>query len=157
MFLDYEESTKEASCPADGEYEAIVSGVNENATQNGKPFLEFIFEIRKDVSQDYGGCRVKHRIWHKKEPTEKDIFTNGYSYKYIMWICCSAKVDKSKDYKGFDDVCGALLGRPVKITVQAEQYNGYDIPKVVSFSEAEFPVDDEFADDLFDIGEDIPF
>jgi hypothetical protein len=119
--VDYSQ-TAEDIIP-EGEYEAIVKYAGEDVTKvNKTPYINVTLVIRNDVDQRHKNRYIRHSIWHKKEPSQADLACGGYSAKQIQSLSKAAGLPNGKKYDSLEDWCDDLANKPVRVTVQHEEY-----------------------------------
>ena len=75
-----------------GEYEVIITKIEERTTQNGATGLNFTLVIRNDVEQKYQNRCIFHTLWKRKEPTQADMQVQEYSFKQIMQLAKAVRL-----------------------------------------------------------------
>lgn len=105
-----------------GEYEAVIKYAGEAVTEGGKEYIAVTLIIRNDVDQKQKNRSIRHSIWHKKEPSPADIACGGYSSKQIQSLSKAAGLPNGKEYGNLEDWCEDLANKPVRITVEHEEY-----------------------------------
>lgn len=107
-----------------GEYEAIVKYAGEDATKSGTVHINITCVIRNDVEQKYKNKYVWDKLWHRKEPSPADLACGGYSSKQIMSRSKAAGLPNNQKYESLADWGEQLKDKPVRITIEHEEYNG---------------------------------
>lgn len=65
----------------EGDYECIITAVEEKTNRNGKTKLGVQMVIRNDIAgQKYGNAMLFYDIWKRKEPTQIDMQVGGYGF-----------------------------------------------------------------------------
>ena len=68
----------------EGDYECIITAIEERTTKKGSVGLNFTLVIRNDVQgQKYGNSCLFHTIWKKHEPNENDMQVEGYNFAQL--------------------------------------------------------------------------
>ncbi|MCM1357046.1 MAG: DUF669 domain-containing protein, partial [Prevotella sp.] len=75
-----------------GEYEVIITKIEERTTQNGATGLNFALTIRNDVEQKCKNRCIFHTLWKRREPTQADMQVQGYSFKQIMQLAKAVRL-----------------------------------------------------------------
>lgn len=120
----------------DGDYEAVVFNVNEDASPSGSEYLNFDMIVRNDIEQQYKNSHIFHKVWKAKA-------TGKYNINMIMRIAQAVGLPEGKSYNSFDDLLAEFQGKPVKVRVKNEksEYNGktYENLNVKRWNQSEFP------------------
>lgn len=122
-----------------GEYEVIIKTASRNATQGGSEYLDIQLQVRNDVVQKCHNGMIFHKIWKKKEPTAAD--PDGYVGFQINQLSKACMIPNNANIPSLDVWLSNqyILGRPVKVKVVNEPYNGKDQMKVAWIKETAFP------------------
>lgn len=108
-----------------GDYECIITAIEEHITKNGAKGLDITMVVRNDVAgQRFGGGCIFYTIWRKKEPNENDMQVEGYNFAQLMAIGKAARLTDGKAYESLKDYCADLLNKCVRVTLKHEEYNG---------------------------------
>lgn len=119
-----------------GDYETIITGIEERTNKNGKTSLNFKLIIRNDVDgQKYGNACLFFTIWKLREPTEADLSVNGYSYGTLMGVGKAVKLQDGKSYADLTEYCNDLVGKCVIAHVIHDTYNDVTREKVQYLAE----------------------
>ena len=119
--VDYSQAT-DAELP-EGEYEAVIKYAGEDVTKvNKTPYINVTLVIRNDLDQLQKNRTIRHSVWHKKEPSQADLACGGYSAKQIQSLSKAAGLPNGKEYDSIEDWCEDLGDKPVRITVEHEEY-----------------------------------
>lgn len=82
----------------EGDYECIITAIEERTTKKGSVGLNFTLVIRNDVQgQKYGNSCLFHTIWKKHEPNENDMQVEGYNFAQLMAMGKAAKLPDGKE------------------------------------------------------------
>lgn len=122
-----------------GEYEVIITKIEERTTQNGATGLNFTLVIRNDVDQKYKNRCIFHTLWKRKEPTQADITVQGYSFKQIMQLAKAVRLPSGKSYETVYKLLDELSGKIMRVTVGHKEYNGQTSEEVKFMNETKFP------------------
>ena len=122
-----------------GEYEVIITKIEERTTQKGATGLNFTLVIRNDVEQNCKNRCIFHTLWKRKEPTKKDMQVQGYSFKQVMQLAKAVGLPSGKSYETVYNLCDELGGRVMRVTVGHKEYNGRTNEEVKYMNETKFP------------------
>lgn len=123
----------------EGDYEVIVVKAEERQTKNGKLGLNVSMVIRNDVQQNYKNGYIFHTLWKRREPTAADMQVQGYSFGQIMALGKAAQLPDGKDYPDLAAFLADLVGKPVRVTIKHEEYNGQKQERVSWLDPTRFP------------------
>lgn len=112
------------SIKPEGEYECIIVKCEERTTKNGATGLNFAYVIRNDVEQKFKNGYIFDTLWKRKEPTDADKSVNGYGFNQIMALGKAAQLSDGKDYGSLDEFINELKNKPIRVTIEHEEYNG---------------------------------
>lgn len=136
---NYEDVNDDYGLVALGEYEAVIRNIEEKTTKNGATGLNLSLVIRNDVQQKYQNRYLFHTLWKRKESTQADKQVQGYSFKQIMQLAKSAKLPNGKAYETVQALCEDLLKRPIRVTVEHEEFNGHTRENIRYINKSRFP------------------
>lgn len=141
---DYSQASQGNSLKPEGDYECIITVIEERITKNGAKGLDFTFVIRNDVSgQKYGNACLFHTIWRKKEPNEFDMQVEGYNFNQLMAIGKAAQLPDGKDYENLKQYCEDLLNKCIRVTLKHESNpdyrNGEPQERIRYFNPTKYP------------------
>ena len=141
---DYRQANTGSSLKPEGDYECIITAIEERPTKNGKMGLNFTLVIRNDIAeQRYGNARLFYTIWKKKEPTQLDMQVGGYNFGQLMAVGKAAKLPDGKDYDTLEQYCGDLINKCVRITLKHESNpnyrNGEPQERISYFNPTKYP------------------
>lgn len=119
---DYSE-VKEFELVPPGEYEVIIMTIEERTTPNGKTGLNLKLVIRNDVEQNSKNRYLFHTLWKRREPTQADMQVQGYGFNQIMQLAKAAKLPSGKSYENVNALCADLIGHPMRVTINHEEWN----------------------------------
>lgn len=122
-----------------GEYEVIITKIEEHTTQKGATGLNFTLVIRNDVEQKYQNRCIFHTLWKRREPTQADLSVNGYGFKQIMQLAKAVRLPSGKSYETVYSLCDELGGKIMRVTVGHREYNGRTYEEVRYMNETQFP------------------
>ena len=110
----------------EGDYECIVTKIEERTTRSGAKGINFTLVIRNDITeQKYKNAYLFHTIWRKKEPNELDMQVEGYNYGQLMAMGKAAALPDGKDYEGLKQYLDDLLNKCVRVTLKHESNPDY--------------------------------
>lgn len=135
--VNHEEAAAVEMKPA-GDYECVVCDARQTTTTKGTPVISIKLAIRTDVPNPATGI-LFHNLWMKKEPTAADNACEGYSAKQIQSLSKAAGLPNGKNYPSIEAWCADLLTKPVRATLEHEEYNGRTIERVKWVNETQFP------------------
>lgn len=121
---NWSEAAQPNSIKPEGDYECIITKVEERVNQNGKENLNISMVIRNDVEQGYKNGYIFNTLWKRREPTEADLQVKGYGYGQIMALGKAAGLPDGKEYESLEQFCGELINKPIRATIKHEEYNG---------------------------------
>lgn len=122
-----------------GEYEVIITKIEERTTQKGATGLNFTLIIRNDVEQKCKNRCIFHTFWKRKEPNQADLQVQGYSLKQIMQLAKAVKLPSGKSYETVYNLCDELSGKIMRVTVGHREYNSRTYEEVKYMNETKFP------------------
>ena len=115
----------------EGDYECIITAVEEKTNRNGKTKLGVQMVIRNDVQgQKYGNAMLFYDIWKRREPTQADMQVGGYGFSQVMSLGKAAGLPDGKDYASLKEYCEDLLNKCVIAHLEHEVYNGTTYERV---------------------------
>ncbi|MCM1316008.1 MAG: DUF669 domain-containing protein [Alistipes senegalensis] len=121
-----------------GEYEVIITKIEERTTQNGATGLNFALTIRNDVEQKCKNRCIFHTLWKRREPTQADMQVQGYSFKQIMQLAKAVRLPSGKSYETVYSLCDELSGKIMRVTVGHREYNDKTYEEVKYMNESQF-------------------
>ena len=122
----------------EGTYEAVIKAAYEDATPKATIYINVPLVIRNDIEQPYKNAYIWHAIWKKKEPNDADRQCGGYVSASINMLSKAAGIPNGKPYASLDELFEDLKGKPIRIKVKHEQYNGKTQAKVESMEASKF-------------------
>lgn len=122
-----------------GEYEVIITKIEERITQNGATGMNFTFTIRNDVEQKCKNRCIFHTLWKRKEPTQADLSVQGYGFNQVMQLAKAVRLPSGKNYETVYKLCDDLSGRVMRVTVGHIEYNGNTYDEVKYMNKTKFP------------------
>lgn len=123
---NYEQAQQGGGLKPEGDYECIITAIEEHTTKNGAKGLNFTFVIRNDVQgQRYGNACLFHTIWRKKSPNEFDMQVGGYNFGQLMAMGKAAQLPDGKDYDTLKQYCEDLLNKCIRVTLKHESNPDY--------------------------------
>ena len=123
----------------EGDYEVIISEIKRKQTPSGAQSIGFKYTVRNDVAQSYQNACIFHDVWKKKEPNADDIMAEGYNFAQLMAIAGAAGLPANADFERFDAFLNALVGKPVKVHLYHNEYNGKISERVDKHNKTAFP------------------
>ena len=122
MTVDHSKAQQGRFLAPEGTYECIISAARINKTQKGTEYLQINLSIREDVEQPCAGENIEWPVWKKKEPTRND--PNGFPQGTIQHISRVVKLENGLSFDTFDDWTRAIQGKPIRVEIRHEEYNG---------------------------------
>jgi len=124
----------------EGDYECIITAVEEKTTKNGKTKLGVQMVIRNDIAgQKYGNAMLFYDIWKRREPTQIDMQVGGYGFSQVMSLGKAAGLPDGKDYASLKEYCEDLLNKCVIAHLEHEDYNGNTQERVKWLNPTKYP------------------
>ena len=114
------------------DYEMIVFDAKEDTNKNGKKRIVIDYVVRNDVQQD----KQNSHLWDEQYPS-KD--TGKYHIGVLMGKVKALGIQEGKSYASLDALLKDMIGRPAKIRVKLEEYNGNHYSKVRYTNATNFP------------------
>ena len=136
---NWSEAAQPNSIKPEGDYECIITKVEERVNQNGKENLNISMVIRHDVEQAYKNGYIFNTIRKRKEPTEADLQVKGYGYGQIMALGKAAGLPDGKEYDSLEQFCGELVNKLMRVTIKHEEYNGKMQERVSWLNPTKYP------------------
>lgn len=122
---NWQEATTGSEIKPEGDYECIITDIEERTNKNGKTKLGVTLTIRNDVEgQKYGNACLFYDIWKAKEPTEADMSVNGYRFGQIMSLGKAASLPDGKDYPDMNAFIADLQNKCVLAHMEHEEWEG---------------------------------
>lgn len=116
----------------EGDYECIITAIEEHTTKKGSVGLNFTLVIRNDVQgQKYGNSCLFHTIWKKHEPNENDMQVEGYNFAQLMAMGKAAKLPDGKEYDSLKAYCTDLLNKCIRVDLTHEEWNGKERERII--------------------------
>lgn len=148
----------------EGDYECIITAIEERTTKKGSVGLNFTLVIRNDVQgQKYGNSCLFHTIWKKHEPNENDMQVEGYNFAQLMAMGKAAKLPDGKERECIDFVNPTkypeckhkFKSSASKADSFAAKQTGFATPKTNTQADSAIGSLEDFEDVLTDDG--VPF
>ena len=162
MRVDYSNTQKGQI--AEGYYEAVIKDAGFDTTAMGKEYISVGMKIREDVEQKHMRATARHKIWKATNPTLQDDMCEGYSSVGINILSRAVGFEDGMEFERVVDWMQALIGRPVKIEIVHNEYNGKVYANVDNVEPSDYPtVKDPFGQTTGMIGvpvledEELPF
>lgn len=128
------------SLKPEGYYEVIIDSAETKTIQSsGKQCVSLTYIIRNDVQQKYQNGLIFHSVWKKKEPNEDDMQVGGFNFGQLMAIASAAKLPDDKEYASLGDFLAELSGKPMKVHLYHDDYNGKTYEKIDLHQPTEYP------------------
>ena len=127
------------SIKEEGFYEVLIedAGVR-TLPNNGKQKVGFKYVVRNDIEQKYKNGYIFHDIWKKKEPNEDDMQVDGFNFAQLMAISKAVRIPDDKEFENINDFLKALIGKPIKVHLFHDEYNGKTYEKIDKHYPTEF-------------------
>ncbi|MHC1785456.1 MAG: DUF669 domain-containing protein [Christensenellales bacterium] len=139
---------------AEGIYECLIKGAKRAETRGGTAYLQLELFIREDIAQQSQGEVIEWPVWRKKEPGRSD--PEGFPIGTIQHISRIAGFENGQEFPTLDAWLLALTGRPIRVEIKHEEYNGSTQARVWKVYESQKPaVQAGFV--AVDPGEEMPF
>jgi len=156
---NYDEADEQSLKP-EGEYACVIKRACVKATKYGTPYIAVDCFIRDDVENPCKGI-IFHSLWMRKKEnmTKADEACDGYSSKQIQSLSKAAGLPNGKSYESLQEWCADLKGRPVRVVLEHDTYNGRTRERVKWFNESKVPTPIPSEEDMEDLGDDgdVPF
>lgn len=124
----------------EGEYEVIIEKMKPSFTRKNTPCINFVLAIRTDTDNPVKGGKLFDSLYKKKDPSQADLAVDGYSAAQLQRWCKAARIENGRQFASMEELCQALVGAPVRVTVKHEEAPGYPKRERVSFpTESKFP------------------
>ena len=134
LIMNYEDSLL-----PEGEYEMVIKSACENVTKGGTQHISIPMVVRNDVQQKFQNMYLWHTIWRAKNPTEQDRAFQGYLSKQLLRLCEVAGIPKGKQFNSLQELLDELKGKPVRVTVFHEEYQGQTSAKLKYLNPTKLP------------------
>lgn len=118
----------------DGQYEVIVTGVQETQTKTEKDYIEVVLAVRNDIQQPSQNSLIFHKMWKGKD-------TGKYNFTMVNTICSALGLENNKHYKDLQDLFNDMKRKPALVTVKSEDSpdGKYTNVEVKSWRTTKFP------------------
>ena len=128
------------SLKPEGDYEVIIDSAETKTIQSsGKQCVSLTYIIRNDVQQPCQNGLIFNSIWKKKEPNADDMSVDGYNFGQLMAVAAAAKLPDNKEYASLGDFLAELSGKPIKVHLYHDDYNGKTYEKIDRHSPTDHP------------------
>lgn len=127
----------------EGDYEVLIDSAKiedfpkADGTTTQRIKLKYV--IRNDVEQKYKNAYLFNDIWKKKEPNEDDMCVDGFNFGQLMAVSDAAKLPDNKEYESVSAFLAELVGKPVKVHLYHNLYNGKTYEKINEHKPTDFP------------------
>lgn len=111
MGLHFSKEIGKRELIANGEYETAMT-CEWDKTSSGDPYIKCVFEIRKDVQQDFGGRIVYDGIYKSKS-------TGDFNISKINGLLAAIK-NSQQDFEDYDDLIQYLNGKCFIIEIETQ-------------------------------------
>lgn len=121
----------------DGNYEVVVTKMEEATTKNGAEHVDVRLTVRNDLQQqEHKNQIIFHKVWKAKA-------TGKYDMRFFNTMGKAAQLQQGKQYASIEELFKDFLGKPVKVQVKNEtsEYNGktYENLNVKRWDKSDFP------------------
>lgn len=121
----------------DGDYEVIITKMDEDVAQSGTEYTDVRFTIRNDVDQKHKNQIIFHKIWKAKE-------TGKYNMKNFNTLGAAIQDQlQKKSFNTLEELFQEFRGKALKVRVRNEksEYNGktYENLNVKNMGKTKFP------------------
>lgn len=123
----------------EGDYEVIIEGAEIRTLQSGTPTVAFRYVIRNDVEQQFKNGKIFHNVWKAKTPSEDDLAVDGFVFGQLMAVAKAAALQDGQDYETLGAFLSALVGKPMKVHLYHEPWQGKTNEKVNRHMPTDFP------------------
>jgi len=135
--IDHTKASQGRYMPPEGAYEVVIASIRENQSRNGARYLDVKLVIRSDVLQEGQGESFQHAIWRKKAPGPSD--PEGFPQGLIQNISKCVGIDNGMNFTSLTEWMECLPGRPIRVTIRHEEYNGAMQARVAYIHPPEIP------------------
>lgn len=136
---------------AEGFYEAVVKDACYDSTSSGKECIKIEFKIRDDVEQRYIRSLAWQRIFKPRDPTLQDQMCEGYRAASINILSRAAGFEDGAEFESIADWMRALIGRPVRIEIVHNEYNGKTYANIGKLERTAYPVVENTMEQVYDM------
>lgn len=132
-----------SSIKPEGDYEVLIDSAKiedfpkADGTTTQRIKLKYV--IRNDVEQKYKNAYLFNDIWKKKEPNEDDLSVDGFNFAQLMAVSDAARLPDNKEYESVSAFLAELVGKPVKVHLCHNLYNGKTYEKIDKHYPTDFP------------------
>ena len=130
----------------EGYYEIIIESakIEDHTKPDGTPTqrINFRYRVRNDVDQHYKNACIFHTIWKVSEEkvTKDDLSVDGFNFGNLMAVWQAAtKIPGEKEYESVLAFHAELVGKPVKVHLYHNFYNGKTYEKIDEHKPTDFP------------------
>lgn len=136
--VNHDEANSYELLPA-GEYEVLIQECKLIESKNGTEYLNMPLIVRNDINQAGKDRLIFNSMFRKKNPDAKDAACDGFSAARIQSISKAAKLQNGKQYGSLDDWGADLKGKPVRVMVVHDEYNGQEKLGIKYINETKYP------------------
>jgi hypothetical protein len=134
---DYNKAQQGAYVAPEGDYETTIEQADFDKTSTGKAYIKLMLRIRNDIVQEGQGELIKHALYKRKEPTPND--PEGYGLGQVNQLSKVTDIGNGKSFSSLDEWLHALVGKPLRVTIKHEDFNGSTSAKVSYVYASNFP------------------
>ena len=124
----------------EGNYEVIIGQPTSATTRGGTTYIDIPLTVREDLAQQSAGAVIHHSIWKKHSPNDMDNQIGGYNFGAVMAVMKNAGIPSGQSFDSLKSMLSAIVGKPIRISLIHEEYNGFKNERVSSFSPTAHPV-----------------
>lgn len=119
-----------------GVYEAIVQNTSEEFSQGGKKYIAVSLTIRNDVTQQFQNKKIEYKVWTTNKQGVNTI--DGYVEYQVALISKCCGLPQVIDVNSVYELSKMWIGKPIRITVEEDDYNDKHYMKVTKIQESPF-------------------
>lgn len=134
-----------SSIKPEGDYEVIIDKAEiEDYTKKDNTTIrriKFRYTVRNDVDQRYKNACIFHEMYKvgADKITDDDREVEGFNFKMLMAISGAAKIPDDKEFENVSAFLAELVGKPVKVHLYHNLYNGKIKEKIDKHYPTDFP------------------
>lgn len=113
-------------------YEMIVYDAYEDVSQGGKKHIVIDYVVRNDIDQDKQNAHLWDRQYRMRD-------TGKYHVGILMSKVKALGIQEGKSYESIEDLLKDFIGRPAKIKIELQEYNGQKYPRAKYTNATDFP------------------
>lgn len=115
--VDHDKAEMEFESLSPGTYEMIIENAMEQVLDNGKEKISLRYAVRNDVDQPSQNVKQFDSIWMAKDGS-------GYVAWQLQRLAKASQIPNGKVFSSLEEFLDTLIGRPIKVTVGENEYNG---------------------------------